>query len=148
MSRTKLRHRFRLPPSKSSVKHGNDKRLRFGLRSRRSPMRLNSLSTGHARSTMLDLTHAPATLDLVDLTPRPLSISPSSLSSLSAFHSASLWLWVYLFIYFTAIWVDLMVVVGCGLWAVTVAVVVGCGGDGRWWLSVSLMIMGWDNILF
>ena len=23
-----------------------------------------------------------------------------------------------------------MVVVGCGLWAVTVAVVVGCGGDG------------------
>ena len=25
---------------------------------------------------------------------------------------------------------------------VTVAVVVGCGGDGRWWLSVLLMIMG------
>ena len=36
-----------------------------------------------------------------------------------------------LFIYFfVAIWVDLMVVVGCGLWAVTLAVVVGCGGDG------------------
>ena len=30
------------------------------------------------------------------------------------------------------------VVVGCGLWAVTVVVVVGCGGDGRWWLSVLL----------
>ena len=30
------------------------------------------------------------------------------------------------------------VVVGCGLWAVTVAVVVGYGGDGRWWLSVLL----------
>ena len=30
------------------------------------------------------------------------------------------------------------VVVGCGLWAVTVAVVVGCGGDGQWWLSVLL----------
>ena len=31
------------------------------------------------------------------------------------------------------------VVVGCGLWAVTMAVVVlGCGGDGQWWLSVLL----------
>jgi len=31
------------------------------------------------------------------------------------------------------------VVVGCGLWAVTMAVVVvGYGGDGRWWLSVLL----------
>ena len=29
-----------------------------------------------------------------------------------------------------------MVVVDCGLWAVTVAMVVDCGGDGRWWLSV------------
>ena len=29
--------------------------------------------------------------------------------------------------FFAAIWVDLMVVVGCGLWAVTVAVVVGYG---------------------
>ena len=29
------------------------------------------------------------------------------------------------------------VVVGCGLWAVIVAVVVvGCGGDGRWWWDV------------
>ena len=52
------------------------------------------------------------------------------------------------FFFFAAIWVDFMVVVGCGLWAVTVAVVVGFGGDGRWWLSVSLMIMGLDNILF
>ena len=52
------------------------------------------------------------------------------------------------FFFFATIWVDLMVVVSCGLWAVTVAVVVGYGGDGRWWLSVSLMIMGWDNILF
>ena len=46
------------------------------------------------------------------------------------------------FFFFAAICFDLMVVVGCGLWAVIVAVVVGCGGDGRWWLSVLLMIMG------
>ena len=52
------------------------------------------------------------------------------------------------FFFFPAIWVDLMVVVGYGLWAKTVAVVVGYGGDGQWWLSMSLMIMGWDNILF
>ena len=74
VSRTKLRRRFRLPPSISSVKHGNDKRLRFGLRSRRSLTRLNSPSTDHARSAMLDLTHAPAMLDLADITPRPPSI--------------------------------------------------------------------------
>ena len=43
--------------------------------------------------------------------------------------------------------VDLMVVVGCGLLAVTVAVVVGCEGDGRWWLSVLLMIMG-EGIIY
>ena len=36
------------------------------------------------------------------------------------------------FFFLAAIWFDLMVVVGCGLLAVTVAVVVGCGGDGRW----------------
>ena len=30
------------------------------------------------------------------------------------------------------------VVVGYGLWVVTVAVVMGCGGDGQWWLSVLL----------
>ena len=78
------------------------------------------------------------TLDLADLTLRSSSISPSSLSSLSTFHSASLWLWVFIF-YFL---VDLMVVVGCGLWAVAMAMAVGCGGDGRWWLSVLLMIMG------
>ena len=35
------------------------------------------------------------------------------------------------------------VVVGCGLWTMTVAVVVGCGGDGRWWLLVLL----WQWIL-
>ena len=39
------------------------------------------------------------------------------------------------------------VVVDCGLWAVTVAVVVGCGGDGRWWLLVLLMIMG-EGIIY
>ena len=55
---------------------------------------------------------------------------------------------VFFFFFFAAIWVDLMVVVGCGLWAMTMAVVVGYGGDGRWWLSMSLMIKGWDNILF
>ena len=27
---------------------------------------------------------------------------------------------------------------GCGLWAVTVALVVGYGVDGQWWLSVLL----------
>ena len=40
-----------------------------------------------------------------------------------------------------------MVVVGCGLWTVTVAMVVGCGGDGRWRLSMLLMIMG-DGIIY
>ena len=36
----------------------------------------------------------------------------------------------FFFFFSAAIWVDFMVVVGCGLWVVTVAVVVGCGGDG------------------
>ena len=53
----------------------------------------------------------------------------------------------FFFFFFATIWVDLMVVVGCGLWAVTVAVVVGCGGDGQWWLSVLLMIMG-EGIIY
>ena len=53
----------------------------------------------------------------------------------------------FFFFFFAAIWFDLMVVVGCGLWAVIVAVVVGCGGDGRWWLSVLLMIMG-EGIIY
>ena len=30
--------------------------------------------------------------------------------------------------------------VGSGLWPVTVAMVVGCGVDGRWWLSVLLQL--------
>ena len=51
------------------------------------------------------------------------------------------------FFFFPAIWFDLMVVVGCGLWAVTMSMVVGCGGDGQWWLSVLLMIMG-DGIIY
>ena len=29
---------------------------------------------------------------------------------------------------------------GCGLGAVTAAMVVGCGADGRWWLSVLLQL--------
>ena len=36
---------------------------------------------------------------------------------------------------------------GCGLWAVTVAVVVGCGGDDWWWLSMLLMIIG-EGIIY
>ena len=75
VSRRKLRRRFRLPPSISSVKHGNNKRLRFGLRSRRSPTRLNSPSTGHARShpcsshTRSCRSHLEAAIDLL---PSPL----------------------------------------------------------------------------
>ena len=53
----------------------------------------------------------------------------------------------FFFFFLAAIWFDLMVVVGCGLLAVTVAVVVGCRGDGRWWLSVLLMIMG-EGIIY
>ena len=53
----------------------------------------------------------------------------------------------FFFFFLAAIWFDLMVVVGCGLLAVTVAVVVGCEGDGRWWLSVLLMIMG-EGIIY
>ena len=34
-----------------------------------------------------------------------------------------------------------------GLWAVTVAVVVGCGGDDWWWLSMLLMIIG-EGIIY
>ena len=154
--------------------------------------------------SLISLTVSPS-LVMADLTPRLPSISPSSLSSLPTFHSASLWLWVFFF-FFPAIWVDwilvsncggwfavevscsggdggfwydgwvvgdgglwgwyefcvcflncrrqvgvqlIWVVVGCGLWVVTVAVVVvGCGGDGRWWLSVLLqqwilVVGGW-----
>ena len=42
------------------------------------------------KQKITDATELSATLNLTNLTPRPLSISPSSLSSLSAFHSASL----------------------------------------------------------
>ena len=42
--------------------------------------------------------YCSAMLDLTDLTHRP--ISPSSLSSLFAFHSASLWLWGFYFLFF------------------------------------------------
>ena len=41
----------------------------------------------------------------------------------------------FFFFFLTTIWVDLMVVVDCGLLVVTVAVEVDCRGDGRWWLS-------------
>ena len=51
-----------------------------------------------------------------DLIPRPPLISPSSLSSLSAFHSASFWLWVFFFFFLAAIWVDLILVSNCGGW--------------------------------
>ena len=44
----------------------------------------------HPRSSYTRSHPCLAMLDLADLTPRPPSISPSSLSSLSAFHSASL----------------------------------------------------------
>ena len=87
-----------------------------------------------ARSATLDLAPATqshsshsisATLNLTDLTPSPPSISRSA-----TLQPLYLSLVVGFFFFFTAIWVDMMVVVGCGLWAVTVAVVVGCGGDG------------------
>ena len=64
-----------------------------------------------------------------DLTPRPPSISPSSLSSLSAFHSSSLWLWVSFFFFLAAIWVDLILVSNCGGWfAVEVVAAMDIGG--------------------
>ena len=45
-------------------------------------------------------------------------ISPSSLSSLSAFHSASFWLWVFFFFFWLqfGIWVDLILVSNYGGW--------------------------------
>ena len=86
-----------------------------------------SPTLSHARSR---LSHPEAA---VDLTLFPLLFVHLSLC---------LSLVVEVFFFLAAIWVDLMVVVGCGLWAMIVAVVVGCGGDGRWWLSVLLMIMG------
>ena len=93
------------------------------------------------------------TLDLSNLTSRPPSISPPSLSSLSAFHSTSLWLWVFFFFLLQfGLWWQVVVqliwvVVVRGLWAVTVAVVVGCGGDDWWWLSMLLMIIG-EGIIY
>ena len=75
-------------------------------------------------------------LDLADLTPRPPSILFPLLSVRLSLCLSLVVGFFFFFFFLTAIWVDLMVVVGCGLWAVTVAVVVDCGGDGRWWLSV------------
>ena len=89
--------------------------------------------TTTARSATLNLTSATQSHSSHSISPM-LSHAWSRRSHLEAVvdltlsHSTSLWLWVFFF--FAAIWVDLMVVVGCGLWAVTVAVVVGCGGDG------------------
>ena len=67
-----------------------------------------------------------------DLTQRSSSISPSSLSSLSAFHSASLWLWVFFFFFL----VDLILVSNCGGWFVVevllrqwILVASGCAVD-------------------
>ena len=44
----------------------------------------------------------------------------------------------FFLLFLAAIWIDLMVVVGCGLWVVTMVVVVGCGaiGFGSWWRSI------------
>ena len=74
------------------------------------------------RSISLMLSHARSHPEAaVDLTLFPL---------LSVRLSLCLSLVVGFFFFLAAIWVDLMVVVGRGLWAVTVAVVVGCGGGG------------------
>ena len=92
--------------------------------------------TTTARSATLDLTPTTRShsshsisptlqpLDLADLTQRLPSISCSA-----TLQPLCLSL-VVGFFFFSAIWVDLMVVVGCGLWAMIVAVVVGCGSDG------------------
>ena len=101
----------------------------------------------HLISPTLQLRSILVTLDLADLTPRPLSIS-----RLATLQPLCLSLVVGFF--FAAIWVDLIVVVGCGLWVVTVAVVVGCGGDGPllsvWingylfvWISVESVLNQW-----
>ena len=92
-----------------------------------------------ARSTTLILAPATrshphsATLDLTDLIPRPSSISRSATLPLSGCG-----VFFFFFFFFSAtIWVDLMVVVGCGLWAVTVVVVVGCG---LWAVTVVVVV--------
>lgn len=140
VSRTKLRCRFRLLPRISSVKHENDKRLRFALKQKITDATELSKYRLRKRKEFEHLIHHVRWNSSVWIRRVP-SISPSSLSSLFAFHSASLWLWDFFFFFFTAIWVNLMVVVGSGLWAVTVAMVVDCGGDGRWWLSVFYFIV-------
>ena len=90
-------------------------------------------------------------LDLAgDLTPRLPSISPSSLSSLFTFHSASLWLWgVFFFWLQFGIWVDLILVSNYGGWFVVevllrqwILVAGGCAVD------VVDDNGGGDNILF
>ena len=93
--------------------------------------------TTTARSTTLDLSHARfSPRGRHRSHPLPSPFCPPFTLSLSGYG-----------FFFAAIWVDLMVVVGCGLWVVIVAMVVGCGGDGRWWLSVLLMIMR-DGIIY
>ena len=181
VSRTKLRRRFRFPSSTSSMKHRNDKRLRFGLQSRRSPTWLNSPSTGHARShpcsshTRSCRSHLEAAID-----PLPSPLCPPFTLPFSGcgffFYcnlgwsdgggglwamggdsgsDGGLWGWwpvvaVGVFFFFSCNlgWFDGDG--GGGLWAMGDDSGSGGGlwGDGRWWLSVSLMIMGWDNILF
>ena len=114
--------------------------LRFPLSST-SPKCLPSATTAQLRRRLrappssillqplnLTLSHAPATLDLTDHTPRPPSISRSA--TLQPLCLSLVVGFFFFFFFFAAIWVDLMVEVGCGLWAVTVAMVVGCGGDG------------------
>ena len=99
-----LRQRQRTPPRSISLQ----------------PLNLTPATRSHPRS---------ATLDPADLTPRPPLISRSA-----TLQPLYLSLVVgFFFFFFTAIWVDLMVVLSCGLWTVTVAVVVVLGD---WYLLV------------
>ena len=79
------------------------------------------------------------TLDLSNLTSRPPSISPPSLSSLSAFHSTSLWLWVFFFFFCCNLdcgdkwwfsWSEWWWSVGYGRW------------QWQWWWVVGVMTGG------
>ena len=101
--------------------------------------------TTTARSATLNLALAtrshPRSNHSISPTLQPHSISPTlnltprlpSISRSATLQPLCLSLVVgffFFFFFFVAIRVDLMVVVGCGLWAVTMAVVVGCRGDG------------------